>query len=82
MANVTLPRGVAVDLYAATGITPGVQLRVGNLSTSDVRLSTSEAGLVNDHRVMGPYQAAENDLGDLQAWALSVTGGGINVREA
>ena len=39
--NVTLPQRIAVDLYIATGITVGAQLKVTNLTTGAVRLSTS-----------------------------------------
>ena len=81
MANEALPRRVAVDLYAATGITVGNQIRVTNLTTGDVRLSTSEAGLVNDHVPLKPYAQALNEVGDTGAWALSTGGGGVNVKE-
>ena len=79
--NVTLPARTAVDLYAVTGIAVGTQLKVSNLTTQDVRLSTTEAGLVNDHVVMGMYSAATNETGDAEAWAICVGGGGVNVRE-
>lgn len=81
MSNVVLPKQTAVDLYVATGITVGVQIKVSNLTTGDVRLSISEAGLVNDHVPLGPYAQAINDTGDAGAWALSTGGGGVNVVE-
>lgn len=81
MANVKLPKRTVVDLYAVTGITVGNQIKVTNLTTGDVRLSTSEAGLVNDHIPIGPYTQALNDVGDLGAFALSTGGGGVNVQE-
>ncbi len=77
--NVDLPRNTPVDLYAATGITVGVQLRVSNLTTGDVRLSTSEAGLVDNHVPITGYEQAVNSVGDAGAWALSTGGGGVNV---
>jgi hypothetical protein len=80
--NVNLPPNTPVDLYAATGITVGARLKVNNLSTGDVRLSISEAGLLNNHIPLGPYECATNETGDTGAWALTVGGGGLNVREA
>lgn len=82
MSNVTLTANVPVDLYAATGITVGTQLRVSNISTSDVRLSTSELGLDNDHIVMNMYEQAVNKSGDSGAWAVSKSDGAINIVEA
>ncbi len=81
MSNVKLAKGVAVDLYLATGITVGNQIKVSNQTTGDVRLSTSEAGLLNDHIPIGPYTQALNDAGDPGAWAMSTGGGGVNVQE-
>lgn len=81
MANVDLPARTAVNLYAATGFTVGVQLKVTNLTTRDVRLSTTSPGLVNDHVPIGPYTQAKNDVGDPGAFALCVGGGGVNVEE-
>lgn len=80
MPNVTLPAKTPVDLYAATGITVGNKLRVTNLTTGDVRLSTSQVGLNTDHVPLNAYEQALNDTGDVGAWAVSSTGGGVNVK--
>lgn len=80
MPNIPLPKGAAIDLYAAASITVGVKIQTSNLTSNDVRLSTSEAGLVNDHIPLGPREQAVNDSGDTGAFALSVGGGGVNVR--
>ena len=77
--NVTLPQRIAVDLYIATGITVGAQLKVTNLTTGAVRLSISEQGLIDDHIPLNAYVQAKNDAGDAGAWAMSTGGGGINV---
>lgn len=79
--NVTLPASTPVDLYAATGITVGAQLKVSNITTGDVRLSTSEVGITDDHIPLGPYEQAVNDVGDSGAWAMSNVIGGVNVKE-
>ncbi len=78
--NVTLPARTAVDLYAATGITVGTQLKVTNLTTGDVRLSVSESGLVDNHIPLNAYEQALNDAGDAGAWATCGIGGGVNVQ--
>lgn len=36
--NVALPAGMPVDLYAATGITAGTQLRVHNVGSDEFAL--------------------------------------------
>lgn len=77
--NVDLPARTTVDLYAATGITVGLQIKVTNLTTRDVRLSESSPGIVNNHIPIGPYTQAQNDVGDPGAFALCVGGGGVNV---
>lgn len=79
--NVDLPKNTPVDLYAATGITVGLQLRVSNLTTGDVRLSISEAGLLTDHIPITMYEQAINNIGDAGAWASSTEVGGVNVVE-
>ena len=80
--NVTLPPRTPVDLYAATGITVGAQLRVSNIATTDVRLSTTEDGLVDDHVPITVYEQAVNNAGDVGAWASAAQlGGAVNVVE-
>ncbi len=78
--NVTLPSRTTVNLYTATGITVGTQLKVSVIGAGDVRLATSEAGLVTDHIVLKCYECGQNDTGDTGAWALSVSGSGVNVK--
>ncbi|AUR97654.1 hypothetical protein NVP1243O_31 [Vibrio phage 1.243.O._10N.261.54.B5] len=81
MPNVTLPPTVAVDLYDETGITPGTQIQVYNNDNTTVKLSTSEAGLSDDYINMDAKSAWLNDSGDSGAWAVSFSGGLINVKE-
>ena len=82
MSNVTLPPKTAVDLYAATGIRVGTAITVSNLGVGDIRVSTSEAGLQNDYIALNAYEQAANKAGDPGAWAYSVGGAGLNVRES
>lgn len=79
--NVTLPARTPVNLYTATGITVGAQLKVSVIGAGDVRLSESEAGLTSNHVTVKTYTSATNDAGDAGAWALSMSGSGVNVKE-
>lgn len=80
MPNVKLTKNVAVDLYAVTGISNALRLQVSAITSSDVRLSTIEAGLKNDHITLPPYHQATNDLTDTEAWAVSTADSAVNVR--
>ncbi|AUR99192.1 hypothetical protein NVP1263B_32 [Vibrio phage 1.263.B._10N.286.51.B1] len=81
MPNVKLSPTVAVDLYDATGITPGTQIQVYNNDNTTVKLSTSEAGLSDDYVNVDAKDAFHNDAGDAGAWAICLSGGLINVKE-
>lgn len=82
MSNVTLSPKTAVNLYATTGISVGTVIIASNLGTGDIRLSTSEAGLQDDYVPLNAYEQAINKASDLGAWAYSVSGAGINVKES
>ena len=82
MANVTIPANTAVDLYTASSIPPGTQITVTNITTGDVRLSVSEAGVDDDYIVLNAYEQAINTAGDTEAYAFSVGGGAVNVKES
>lgn len=79
--DVTLPSRTNVDLYAVTGFDVNKRLKVTNLATNDVRLSTTEAGLINDHVPLKPYGVGFNETTDVTAWATCSSGGAINVQE-
>ena len=84
MANVTLPAGVWVDLYDATGFTVGAQIETLNITPNDVRLAYSAATpVVADNHVplLFGRGSARNTSGDPGAWALCVAGGAIDVQE-
>ena len=82
MPNVTLVKGVATDLYTASGIAVGKKLNIQNLTCDCLRLATSQAALLTDCRVAKVLDTATNLTSDLGAWALStVNTGEINVRE-
>lgn len=82
MSNVTLPPKTPVDLYAATGIAVGTVITASNLGTGDIRLSTSELGLQDDYIPLNAYEQAVNKATDPGAWAYSVGGAGVNVKES
>jgi hypothetical protein len=83
--NVTLPERTYVDLYAETGITVGVQIEVLNIATNDVRLyatASTPDPKSDDHLPLAKdREAARNQIGDPGAWAISVAGGAVDVRE-
>lgn len=82
LPNVTLPEGVWVDLYAATGITVGTQIVTTNLSSRDVRLVTkATAPLPTDgYVVVERHQEHVNEVDDSGAWAMCHLNGAVNVR--
>lgn len=80
MPNVKLTKNVPVELYAETGISNALRLQVSAITTSDVRLSTTQAGVTNDHVTLPPYHQATNDLTDTEAWVMSTANAAINVR--
>lgn len=81
MADVTIPANTAVNLYTASGIDAGAQLRVTHLGGNDIRLSVTEAELFTNHINVGQRQSALNTAGDLTAFAWSNVAGALNVRE-
>jgi len=82
MPNVTLVKGVATNLYAASGIADGTKLNIQNLTCDCLRLATSQAALLTDCRVARVLDVATNLASDPGAWAVStINDGEINVRE-
>ena len=82
MPNVPLTKGVATNLYTASGIAAGTKLNIQNLTCDCLRLATSEAALTTDCRVAKVLDTATNIASDPGAWAIStVNSGEINVRE-
>jgi len=82
MPNVTLVKGVATNLYAASGIAAGTKLNIQNLTCDCLRLATSQAALLTDCRVARVLDVATNLASDPGAWAVStINDGEINVRE-
>lgn len=87
LSPVSLPVETWVDLYAATGITIGVQLIIQNRRTDDVFLSESVSaptGLIADlggNQLVGK-KFFTNTTGNVGAWAYSVKGGSVQVEEA
>ena len=81
MPNVPLTKGVATDLYAASGIAVGTKLNIQNLTCDVLNLSTTQSGLSNDYRVLMLMNEASNLASDPGAWAVSLSNtGSINVR--
>lgn len=76
--NLVLVKGVATDLYAATGIAVGTQIRVQNQSEQLVTLADSSAGLARDATgdcvTIPPFKSATNESSATGAWAKSETG--------
>ncbi|MGL5154598.1 MAG: hypothetical protein ACRC9H_06680, partial [Aeromonas veronii] len=83
--NLVLVKGVATNLYAATGIAAGTQIRVQNQSEQLVTLADSSAGLARDATgdclTVRPFESATNAASATGAWAKAETGNClINVR--
>ena len=83
--NIKLPRGTAVDLYAASGIAVGTQINIENLTQYPIKFHSGdtlpidweqddESGYFS--RVMA-YKEITNNSGDSGAWALSETQDGL-----
>lgn len=84
--NIVLQKGVATDLYAATGFGVGTQIRVQNQSEQLVTLADSSAGLARNATgnctTLQEYKTAVNKTGATGAWAIAETGAAlINVVE-
>jgi len=73
LASVEIPANGFVDLYAATGITVGVQLTVQNISNQEALLYEDDAqpSETDGHNVIGPGEDRLNGVGDIGAWAFS-----------
>lgn len=85
--NLVLVKGIATNLYSATGIAVGTQIRVQNQSEQLVTLADSSAGLARndtgDCVTITPFKSATNKASAGGAWAKAETGGClINVVEA
>jgi len=83
--NLVLVKGVATNLYAATGIAVGTQIRVQNQSEQLLTLSDSSAGLARDATgdclTVRPFESATNAASATGAWAKAETGNClVNVR--
>ena len=87
--NIKLTANTWVDLYAASGVTVGVQIVVENLTTIPAKLhasaaqpsatdaSSTESGSFS--RLLS-YGEQVNDSGDAGAWAYSHSDGLVNVK--
>ena len=81
MPNVSLTKGVAADLYAASGIATGTKLNIQNLTCDCLCLAVSQAALTTDYRLAKVLDTASNLATDPGAWAVStINDGVINVR--
>ena len=83
--NLVVVKGVATNLYTATGIAVGTQIRVQNQSEQLVTLADSSAGLARDETgdclTVRPFESATNAASATGAWAKAETGNClVNVR--
>lgn len=84
--NIVLAKGTPTDLYAATGISVGTQIRVQNQSEQLVTLADSSAGLARDATgdcvTVRAFQSATNKASSAGSWAKAETGNClVNVAE-
>ncbi len=84
LPRVNLPANVWVDLYAATGITAGIKLRVQNAGSSEVLLVESATKPITSSTGSNPLPTREfytNKSGNVGAWAYTSDGGSLQVEE-
>ena len=86
MAKVLLPARTWVNLYVATGITVGNQLRIIKMTSDDPLLATTLAapdiaGGDDYVNLNHELHVSLNEVGDPGAWGMSVAGGAIDVTE-
>ncbi len=84
LPSVSLPAGTWIDLYAATGITTGVQLQIQNIGSTEVRVSESAseptASVGNNTAYPSDFlNTADTPVG---VWAWSRNPGLLQVEEA
>ena len=86
LPNVPLTADEPKDLYDATGIPVGTKLEVQNIGACDVYLYSqlNEPTINTDgHQVIKRGEYAENENGDLGAWAISEKSDGLlNIKAA
>lgn len=85
MPEVTIPEvGGSIDLYSATGITVGTQIRVQNKGNTIAFLTAEASAPANndDGVALDTYTMAVNGSGDAGAWAACLNGAKLNVEEA
>lgn len=85
LPDVPILSGVALDLYAATGIVVGVKIEVQNIGCSDINLYSQLASpsVGDGHELISRGEYMENDEGDSGAWAISQHQDGLlNVKVA
>lgn len=86
LPSVDLPSGEWVDLYAETGISPGVAIEVENTGTCDVHVTVRETQPPTDWKEFNILQRLNgvrlrNSEGDSGAWAFCAnTNGKVTVR--
>lgn len=75
--NLVLQKGVATDLYTATGIAVGTQIRIQNQSEQLLTIAESSAGLARDATgdclTLPPFQTATTKASAPGAWAKAET---------
>lgn len=84
LPSVSLNGGVWTDLYAATGITLGVQLQIQNIGLSEVRLSesASEPTASVGNNTLYPSDFLNSADTPIGVWAWSRNPGLLQVAEA
>lgn len=81
---ITIPARTWVNLYAATGITVGVQIIIQNTGGRDAKLSESaaEPTSTTGFNSIPPYRYLTNTASSVGAWAFSTSGTLLQVEEA
>lgn len=76
--NIVLLKGVPTDLYAASGVAVGTQIRIQNQSEQLLTIAETQAGLARDATgnclSVNRCQVATTKAGSTGAWARADTG--------
>lgn len=76
--NIVLLKGVPTDLYAASGVAVGTQIRIQNQSEQLLTIAETQAGLARDASgnclSVYHYHVATTKAGSIGAWARADSG--------
>ncbi len=84
LTPVTVPKNTWVDIYAASGITPGTQMIIQNTGSSEAKLYESAVQPIasTGYNIIPPRLYLTSETIPVGAWAFSETGTTLQCEEA